>query len=103
MVTRLGSKGVMVGTKWANSCSGCMNGLRKHYSHLLRGCKGPWVLNRSLSTKKPTIACLLMVGMVKVTSLQVCILWLKSALGFISFQARAQTEMKIVLLNACIY
>ena len=32
---RLGCKVAMVGTEWANSCSGCMNGLRKRYSHLV--------------------------------------------------------------------
>jgi len=41
-----------------------------------------------------------MVGMVKVTSL---LTLAESALGFISFGARAQAEMKTVLLNACIY
>ena len=40
-----------------------------------------------------------MVGMVKVTSL---LTLAESVLGFISFGARAQAEMKIVLLNACI-
>jgi len=37
MVTRLGCEGAMVGNKWANSCPRCMNGLRKHYSHLFGG------------------------------------------------------------------
>ena len=31
---RLGSKEAMLGTGWA---SGCMNGLRKHYSQFLEG------------------------------------------------------------------
>ena len=35
--TTLGSKEAMVGTGWA---SGCMNGLRKHYSHFVEGSKG---------------------------------------------------------------
>ena len=28
-------KRAMVGTGWAKSCPGCMNRLRKHYSHLV--------------------------------------------------------------------
>ena len=42
----------MVGTGWTNSCFGCINRLRKHYSHLVEGTflagKAPWVLNGCL-------------------------------------------------------
>ena len=34
---RLRCKRAMVGTGWANPCPGCMNELKKRYSHPLRG------------------------------------------------------------------
>ena len=34
---RPGCKRAMVGTGWTNSCAGCMNRLRKRYSHLVGG------------------------------------------------------------------
>ena len=46
---RLGCKRAMVGTRWANSHPGCMNRLRKHYSHLVGGLflagKAAWALS----------------------------------------------------------
>ena len=52
---RLGCKGSMVGTGWANSCAGCMNRLRKRYSHLVVGPflagKGAWALSGFLLTE----------------------------------------------------
>ena len=53
---------------------GCMDRLRKHYSHLVGGSllagKAAWTLSRCLTTRVLTVACSLMsVGMVKVTSL----------------------------------
>ena len=52
---RSGCKGSMVGTGWADSCAGCMNRLRKRYSHLWgvhfwRG-KAAWALNGFLLTE----------------------------------------------------
>ena len=48
----LGCKGALVGTGWAKSRSGCMNGVRKHCCHLARGSglagKAVWVLNGCL-------------------------------------------------------
>ena len=37
VAAKLGSKEVMIGTKWANFYPGCMNGLTKCCSHLVRG------------------------------------------------------------------
>ena len=35
VAARLGCQSAMVGTGWANSCPGCMDRLRKRYSHLV--------------------------------------------------------------------
>ena len=61
--TRLGCKRAMVSTGWVNSCPGCLNGLRKGYSHLVGGSflaeKAAWVQNGCLPTKSADyIACL---------------------------------------------
>ena len=37
VAARLGRQSAMVGTRWANSCPGCMDRLRKRYSHLVEG------------------------------------------------------------------
>jgi len=37
VAARLGCERAMVGTGWATSCPDCMDKLRKHYSHLVRG------------------------------------------------------------------
>ena len=34
VATRLGYKSAMVGTRWANSCPGCTDRLRRRYSQL---------------------------------------------------------------------
>ena len=44
----------LAGTGWANSCTGCMDRLRKRYSHLLESSflseKTAWALSRYLLT-----------------------------------------------------
>ena len=35
VAARLGCQSAMVGTGWVNSCPGCMDRLRKHYSQLV--------------------------------------------------------------------
>ena len=66
---RLSCKRAIVGTGWANSCPGCINKLRKHYSHLVGGAilarKAAWALSGCL----PTENSLMIRGVVKVTSL----------------------------------
>ena len=37
VAARLGCHSAMVGTVWANSHPGCMDRLRKHYSHTVGG------------------------------------------------------------------
>ena len=55
VAARLGCQSAMVGTGLANSCPGCMNRLRKCYSHLVGGSllvgKASWVLSECLTTK----------------------------------------------------
>ena len=52
---RLGCKSAMVGTGRANSCPGCMERLRKPYSHLVGGSflagKAAWALSGCLTTE----------------------------------------------------
>ena len=52
---RLGCRSAMVGTGWANSCPGCMDRLRKHYSHLVGSSflagKVAWTLSGCMTTK----------------------------------------------------
>ena len=64
----LGCKRAMVGTGWANSHPGCMNRLRKHYSHLVGGLflarnfKAAWALSSICQPRMLTIACMSMSG-----------------------------------------
>ena len=37
VAARLGCQSAIYGTGWANSCPGCMDRLRKCYSHLVGG------------------------------------------------------------------
>ena len=52
---RLGCQSTIAGTRWANSCPGCMNRLRKRYSHLVVGSflagKAAWALSRYMTTE----------------------------------------------------
>ena len=53
--TRLGCQSAMVWTGWDNSCPGCMDRLRKRYSHLVGGSflagKVAWTLSGCMTTK----------------------------------------------------
>ena len=55
VAVRLGCQSAMVGTVWVNSCPGCMDRLRKHYSQLLRGSflagKAAWALSSCMTTE----------------------------------------------------
>ena len=55
VAARLGCKSTMVGTGWANSCTGRMDRLRKHYSHLVGGSflaeKAAWALSGCLTSE----------------------------------------------------
>ena len=55
VAARLGCQSAMVGTGWANSCRGCMDRLRKCYSHLVGGSflagKVAWTLSGCITAK----------------------------------------------------
>ena len=55
VAARLGCQSAMVRTWWANSCPGCMDRLRKRYSHLVGGSflagKVAWTLSGCMTTK----------------------------------------------------
>ena len=55
VAARLVCQTSMVGTGWANSCSGCMDRLRKCYCHLVGGLflagKTAWALSGCLTTE----------------------------------------------------
>ena len=52
---RLGCQSAMIWTEWANSCPGCMDRLRKCYSHLVGSSflagKAAWGLSGCLITE----------------------------------------------------
>ena len=67
VAARLGCKSAMVRTRWANSHPGCMDRLRKCYSHLLGGSflagKAAYALSGCLTPPRVlTVACSLMSG-----------------------------------------
>ena len=55
VAARLGCRNTMVGSGYANSCPGCMDRLRKHCSHLVRGSllaeKAVWALSGCMTTE----------------------------------------------------
>ena len=55
VAARLGCQSAVVGTGWANSCPGCMDRLRKRYSHLVGGSflagKVAWTLSGCMTTE----------------------------------------------------
>ena len=70
--------------RWANSCPGCINRLRKHYSEILGGSfptgKASWALSRCLPTESGDYCMLINeFGMVKVVSL---LILAESEVGF---------------------
>ena len=93
VAARLGCQSPMVGTRWANSCPGCMDRLRKRYSHLVGGSflagKVACALGGCLTTKSADYCVL-------INEWAVMSLLAKagSGLGF-SFGVRAWTELEI--------
>ena len=82
MAARLGCQSTMVGTRWANSCPGCMNRHRKHYSHLVGGLflvgKTAWNLSGCLTTESADYC--MVVNEWAWLRLRVCVLRLGSVL-----------------------
>ena len=98
---RLSYEKAMVGTDWANSCPGCMNRHRKHYSHLVGGVvsgrEGFLALSWCLPTESADYGMLVNEWA-----------WLhyshKSAVlkcTWFSFGVRTQTAMKIWCIKVC--
>ena len=55
VAARLGCQSAMVETRWANSCPGSVDRLRKHYSHLVGGSflagKAAWAPSGRMTTE----------------------------------------------------
>ena len=79
----LGCNSGIVETRWANSCPGCMDRLRKCYSHLVGDWflaeKAAWVLSRYLTTES-AYYCMLIDKWVWLSS-GVCLLRLEMNVG----------------------
>ena len=60
VAARLSCQSTMVGIVWANSCPGCMDRLRKRYSHLVGGSfltwKAAWALSGCMTTESADYA-----------------------------------------------
>ena len=101
VAARLGCQSAMVGSGWANSCPGCMDRLRKRYSHLIGGSflagKVAWALSMCLTTESAHY-CMLINEWAWLRS-RVCLLRLEGGLGF-SFGVGAWTEMEMWCVNS---
>ena len=91
---RLGCKRIMAGTRWANFHPGCINRLRKCYSHLVGGSflaeKAAWALSGFLPSEN-TDYCTLVIEWAWLRSRD-CLSKAENPLEF-SFGVRVQTEM----------
>ena len=83
VAANLGCQSAMVGTGWTKSCPGCMDRLRKHYSHIVGGSllagKVAWALSGFLKTESADY-CMLVNEWAWLRS-QVCLLTLEVDLG----------------------
>ena len=70
----------MVGARWANCCPGCMDRLRKHYSHLLGGSFLAWKAQSGCLTTESADYCMLVNEWAWLRS-QVCLLRLEVDVG----------------------
>ena len=86
---------------WANSCPGCMDRFRKHYSHLVGGSflagMAAWALSRHLTTESTDYCMLINEWMVKIMTL----LWLKVELGSV-LESELGQKRRCGALKACI-
>ena len=83
----------MVGTGWANFCPGCMDRLRKRYSHFVGGSflagKAAWALSRSMTTENAD--CCMLVNEWAWSRSRVCLLRLEVDLGSQSLDRNGDT------------
>ena len=89
VATRLGCQSAMVGTWWANSCPGCVDRLRKRYSHLVGGLflagKAAWALSGCVTTESVDYCMLINEGVWSRS--RVCLLRLEVDLGSVWSQS----------------
>ena len=102
-VASLGCERAMVGSEWANSCPGCTNGPRKHYSYLLEcsflAGKVAWALSGYLPTENDD--CGMFINDWVCLRSQICLLRLEVDLGSLLVSKLGQKWRYGVLL-ACI-
>ena len=103
VAARPGCQSAMVGTGWANSCTGCMDRLRKCYSHLVGGSllagKVAWSLSGCLKTESADY-CMLVNEWAWLRS-QVCSLRLEVDLGSV-LESELGQKWRYGVLKVCI-
>ena len=103
VAARLGCQSAMVGTGWANSCPGCMDRLRKRYSHFVEGSflagKVAWALSRCMTTESADY-CMLANEWAWSRS-RVCLLRLEVDLGSV-LELELGQKWRYSALKACI-
>ena len=103
VAARLGCQSAMVGTGWANSCPGCMDRLRKRYSHLVGSSflagKVAWTLSGCMTTKS-TDYCMLVNEWAWSRS-RVCLLRLEVDVGSV-LESELGQKWRYGALKACI-
>ena len=98
VAARLGCQSAMVGTGRANSRPGCMDRLRKRYSHLLGGSfpgKAAWTLSGCMATESADYCMLVNVWA------RVCLLRLEVDLGSV-LESELGQKWRYNALKACI-
>ena len=100
---RLGCQSAMVGTGWANSCPGCMDRLRKRYSHLVAGSflagKAAWALSGCMTTESADYC--MLVNEWAWSRSRVCLLRLEVDLGSV-LESELGQKWRYGALKACI-
>ena len=103
VAARLGCQSTMVGTRWANSFPGCMDRLRKCYSHLVGGSflagEAAWVLSGCLTTESADY-CMLVKEWVLLRSRD-CLLRLEVDLGSV-LESELGHKWRYGALKVCI-
>ena len=104
VAARLGCQSTMVGTGWANSHPGCMDRLRKHYSHLVGGSflagKAAWALCGCMTTELSADHCMPINEWVWSRS-RLCLLRVEVDLGAV-LESELVQKWRYSALKACI-
>ena len=103
VAARLGCQSAMVGTGWATSCPGCVDRLRKRYSHLVGGSflakKAAWALSGCMTTESADCCMLINEGVWSRS--QVCLLRLEVDLDSV-LESELGQKWRYGVLKACI-